>query len=188
MGYSGFEIEDVHRIGTLDIRIFNLDRNGENILVRKEDGRQRLIPIDHTYCLPPIDSLDGAFFEWQYWPQAKKPFSIDTLNYIASIDIENDAKILRSLGFSEECVMTMIVTTTLLKEAAANGRTLFDIACLMSRGIPLTKPSLLEEIVLETRGVLKTTKRDDLSSFLEEFTIQINRILNPQGTLPCGLC
>eukprot|EP01127_Copromyxa_protea_P003281 TRINITY_DN13115_c0_g1_i1.p1 TRINITY_DN13115_c0_g1~~TRINITY_DN13115_c0_g1_i1.p1 ORF type:complete len:374 (-),score=70.51 TRINITY_DN13115_c0_g1_i1:203-1324(-) len=148
-GSSCFNTEDVHRIGTLDIRIFNLDRNGENILVNKKDGQFRLTPIDHTYCLPPISSLDGAYFEWQYWPQAKKPFSQQTKDYVASINIDEDAHLLRSLGLPEECVATMVVSTMLLKEAVAAGFTLYDIGCFMSRGIPLTNPSKFEQLIAQ---------------------------------------
>jgi len=147
MGYSSFGTEDVHRIGTLDIRIFNMDRNGENMLVKSENGKYRLIPIDHAYCLPPISTLDGAFFEWQYWPQAKQPFSPETLAYIAQIDINSDANLLRSLGFPDETILTMITTTTLLKEAAESGWTLHDIGCYMSRGMPMAQPSRLEELI-----------------------------------------
>jgi len=147
-GSSKWSVEDIHRIGILDVRIFNMDRNGENMLVQRlEDNSLRLIPIDHTYCLPPISSLDGCYFEWQYWSQAKKPFSQETLDYIAAIDINEDAVILRSLGIEEESVKTMVVTTLLLKEAAVAGWTLQDIACLLSRGIPLTNPSRFEDFL-----------------------------------------
>jgi len=110
MSSSGFSVDAVHRIGVLDLRIFNMDRNGENLLVQKrEDGSVSLIPIDHTYSLPPITLLDSAFFEWHYWQQAKKPFSQETLNYINSINIENDAHTLRSLGLPESSILTMVV-------------------------------------------------------------------------------
>lgn len=180
MGYSNFNTEDIHRIGILDIRIFNLDRNGENILIRNEEGHQRLIPIDHTYSLPPINSLDGAYFEWHYWPQAKKPFSQEIVDYVNSLDLESDAQLLRNLGFPEESVTTLYVTTTLLKEAVANGLTLFDMACLMSRGIPLTKPSRLEEIILASSTGLETNSRDK-SSFLEVFRTQLREIFKQRS-------
>lgn len=33
--YDLFSVDEVHKIGVLDLRIFNLDRNDGNILVRK---------------------------------------------------------------------------------------------------------------------------------------------------------
>lgn len=44
-GPSVFDIEEVHKIGILDIRILNADRNDENILLKTKsssDGNQRL--------------------------------------------------------------------------------------------------------------------------------------------------
>jgi hypothetical protein len=120
VGYSSFLTEDVHRIGTLDIRLFNMDRNGENILIKKEGKTHRLIPIDHAYSLP--EKLDGAYFEWMYWPQAKTPFTKETLEFIQSLDISRDSKILRDLGISEASIRTMCLSTLLLKHCASIGK------------------------------------------------------------------
>lgn len=35
MGSKQFDVEEVHKIGILDLRILNCDRNEANILVRK---------------------------------------------------------------------------------------------------------------------------------------------------------
>jgi len=139
-----FSVADVHNIGVLDIRLFNMDRNGENLLVQKNGEQHRLIPIDHAYILP--DKLDNAFFEWMYWRQAKQPFSPDMLEYIESLDIENDAKILASLGIEDSCIRTMRLTSTVLKLGSSAGLTLFDIATMVSRQKP-TQESQLETIV-----------------------------------------
>jgi len=51
-----FPVDQVHKIGILDLRLVNTDRNDANILVKRyrEHGADRveLIPIDHSYCLP----------------------------------------------------------------------------------------------------------------------------------------
>ena len=36
MGSNQFDIEQIHRIGILDLRILNCDRNDANILVKKK--------------------------------------------------------------------------------------------------------------------------------------------------------
>jgi len=36
ISYTRFPVEEIHRIGILDIRLFNLDRNYENILIQKK--------------------------------------------------------------------------------------------------------------------------------------------------------
>ena len=81
MGASRFGARDVHRIGILDLRIWNTDRHAGNILVRRQrassaglsglqmlDSSQlELVPIDHGFCLP--ESLEPPYFEWLHWPQ-----------------------------------------------------------------------------------------------------------------------
>jgi len=166
-GSSLWSVEDVHRVGTLDIRIFNLDRNGENLLVQNTKDGKKLIPIDHTYCLPPITSLNNAFFEWQFWPQAKKPFSQQTVDYVSSLNIESDAAILRSVGIAEESVQTMMVTTTLLQEAVAGGWTLYDIASFIARDFSASVPSRLEELIATCRSVSENGGRPFMEVYRE---------------------
>jgi len=131
MSSSRFLTSDVHNLGILDLRLFNMDRNLENILVTKQNDTYRLTPIDHSYTLP--DKLDGAYFDWLYWNHTKVPFSKQNLQYIDSLDIEQDAEILSSLGIGEDCVRTMKISTTWLKHGAKAGLTLFDIAYLVCR-------------------------------------------------------
>lgn len=53
MGCASFQVEEVHKIAVLDMRLANTDRNGGNILVcRDENNEIKLVPIDHGYCLP----------------------------------------------------------------------------------------------------------------------------------------
>jgi len=68
-GTSSLPISSIHRIGILDIRIFNTDRHGGNLLVRNLDNgsshfeaQTKLIPIDHGLCLP--ESMEDPYFEW----------------------------------------------------------------------------------------------------------------------------
>lgn len=104
MGPSRFSVRDVHRIGILDIRLFNTDRHAGNMLVRVVrnpstgasgaakmpaligEPQYELIPIDHGFCLP--ETLEACYFEWLHWPQAMLPFSEEELQYIRDIDIE----------------------------------------------------------------------------------------------------
>ena len=68
VGFGQFPKQDIHNIGLLDIRLFNMDRHSGNILFRKTEGCQggkqkkaneqyELIPIDHGYCLPESKCL-----------------------------------------------------------------------------------------------------------------------------------
>jgi len=137
IGPSEFNVSDIHKIGILDLRLFNVDRHGGNILAKRLDivdrGSYELIPIDHGFSLP--DSVNGTdlWFEWLLWSQSSKPFSEEELAYISKLNVSNDAHILRKLGIREECVKTMMISTTLLKLGAARRLTLAQIAGLLCR-------------------------------------------------------
>ncbi|CAN7026409.1 unnamed protein product [Brassica oleracea var. botrytis] len=97
IGPGAFPVEEVHNISVFDIRMANADRHAGNILTGKgKDGKTFLIPIDHGYCLP--ENFEDCTFEWLYWPQAKVPFSEDILNYVNSLDAEQDIALLRLNG------------------------------------------------------------------------------------------
>ncbi|KAF9587580.1 hypothetical protein IFM89_004038 [Coptis chinensis] len=157
-GTSSFPVSAVHRIGILDVRIFNTDRHAGNLLVRKLDGVGRfgqveLIPIDHGLCLP--ENLEDPYFEWVHWPQASLPFSEDELEYIMNLDPVRDSEMLRMElpMIREACLRVLVLCTIFLKEAAAFGLSLSEIGEMMSREFRSReeKPSELEEICIEAR-------------------------------------
>ncbi|XP_074570412.1 phosphatidylinositol 4-kinase gamma 6-like [Curcuma longa] len=150
-GPSTFPVAAVHRIGILDIRIFNTDRHAGNLLVRKiEDGvsrfgeRTQLIPIDHGLCLP--EGLEDPYFEWINWPQASIPFSEDELDYISDLDPVKDCEMLRRElpMIREACLRVLVLCTIFLKQAAAFGLCLSDIGEMMSRDFSILQEGLSE--------------------------------------------
>ncbi|XP_010523810.1 PREDICTED: phosphatidylinositol 4-kinase gamma 4 [Tarenaya hassleriana] len=154
MGPAAFPVEEVHKISVLDIRLANTDRHGGNILMSKEeDGRTVLVPIDHGYCLP--ESFEDCTFEWLYWPQARKPFSPETMDYIRSLNAEEDIALLKFHGWNIpfECARTLRISTMLLKKGVERGLSAFDIGNIMCRET-LTKESLLEEMISEAQDSL----------------------------------
>ncbi|KAL2478681.1 Phosphatidylinositol 4-kinase gamma 4 [Forsythia ovata] len=149
MGPSAFPVEEVHKIAVLDMRVANADRHAGNILVSKgQDGQTALIPIDHGYCLP--DSFEDCTFDWLYWPQARQPFSTNTLEYIKSLDAEEDIALLKFYGWDLplECARIFRISTMLLKKGAEKGLTPFAIGNIMCRET-MKKESMIEEIVQE---------------------------------------
>jgi len=143
-GPSAFRVRDVHKIGVLDLRIFNNDRHGGNILLNKcPDGAFSLTPIDQGFSLS--STLDHATFEWLNWPQSHIPFDEHTKRYIQRIDIEEDAELLAKLGVRPECIRTMKISTTLLKKGTAAGLTLYEIGSMAAR-IVFDQSSTLENI------------------------------------------
>ncbi|XP_044466190.1 phosphatidylinositol 4-kinase gamma 7-like [Mangifera indica] len=168
-GTSSFPVAAIHRIGILDVRIFNTDRHSGNLLVRKHDcggrfGQVELIPIDHGLCLP--ESLEDPYFEWIHWPQASIPFSEDELEYIKNLDPVCDSEMLRTElpMIREGCLRVLVVCTVFLKEAAAFGLCLSEIGEMMSREFSAEEevPSELEVVCLEARRII--TERELLFS------------------------
>jgi len=147
MGPSKFSKKDVHRIGIMDIRLFNTDRHAGNMLVRSvkdfgstsnllgrmSESQYELVPIDHGFCLP--ETLEAPYFEWLHWPQAMLPFSEEEIKYIRDLDIEADKALLRQElpNLRPECIRVLELTTALLKRCVEAGMTLFEIGNLMSR-------------------------------------------------------
>ncbi|KAL4565418.1 hypothetical protein LXL04_029512 [Taraxacum kok-saghyz] len=146
MGPKDFPINEVHKITVFDIRTANADRHAGNILMNREDGRIVLTPIDHGYCLP--ENFKDCTFDWLYWPQAREPYSIETLDYIKKLDVEEDIALLRSYGWdlSLECARTFRISTMLLKKGASKGLSPFTIGQIMCRET-LNKESVIEKIV-----------------------------------------
>lgn len=139
---SLFPVDEVHKIGILDLMLFNTDRHSGNILLKKQNGSYKLIPIDHGFSMP--ESLDGAWFDWLTWPQAKKPFDDRTKSFIEAIDIEEETSMLKKcLGIEDKFLRTMKISTAWLKKAAARGLSLYQIADVVCRQ-DMSEPSELE--------------------------------------------
>jgi len=134
-----FPINEVHKIGILDIMMFNMDRHGGNILYKKTQSGYKLVPIDHGFSLPEYKSYDessigNAWFDWFTWTQAKEKFDQESKKYIESIDIDANARLLtQKLNMSSESITTMKIGTMLLKKGAKNDLSLYDIANIICR-------------------------------------------------------
>jgi len=142
IGYGAFPTHEVQKIAIFDLRIFNNDRHGGNMLIKKKTGgTYELIPIDHGFSLSSV--LNRAWFDWLTWPQAKEPLSAALKDYVSKIDIEKDMKTLAPLNIRPECLRTMKISTMLLKKGCELGLSLFDIASIVCRPT-LEQPSELE--------------------------------------------
>jgi len=194
MGPSLFSVDDVHKIGVLDIRLLNLDRHLGNILVSKEmdpalnKSVYKLHPIDHGYILPSYSQLSDVRFEWTNWRQTFVPFSPKTLEYIAGLDPIRDCLKLQALGVKFESLIALVFSTLLLQRGAAAGLCLHDIAVMCQRSArPYdsdcdsdeeedSEPSVLEKIVAQ---VLQTFAHSNASSSTEQQTPVVQLIHSP---------
>lgn len=166
MGFCAFPVKEVHKISVLDIRLANADRHAGNILVSKdsEDGQVVLTPIDHGYCFP--ENFEDCTFEWLYWPQAREPYAPETIDYIKSLDADQDIKLLRYHGWDlpADCARVLRISTMLLKKGAERGFTPFAIGSIMCRET-IYKRSLIEEIIQEAEEAVLPGASED--TFLE---------------------
>jgi hypothetical protein len=59
-----------------------------------------MIPIDHGLCFPDNFEIYDYQMVWMTYPQAKRPFSQKSLEFIQNINPDEDCKTLREkLGF-----------------------------------------------------------------------------------------
>jgi len=180
MGSSRYSVENVHNIGILDIRLLNVDRNDENMLVVRKDfnGNSKmidaknssednflLVPIDHTYILPY--HLDDIYFGWMYWRQSKIPFSQESRKFISEINVAEDAKLLRYFGISEKCIQNMKISSILLKKGVEAGLTLFQIASMICRKNKSEKSNL--EILVDISENLVKKNFDEADPTKEKY-------------------
>lgn len=86
---------------------------------------------------------------WLGFDQADLPFSQNSLDYIARLDIDTDIEMLESsFKIRPICLRNMKISTQLLQRAAASGLTLAQIGRLICRpDEDDTEPSPLEKIV-----------------------------------------
>ncbi|OMO91267.1 hypothetical protein CCACVL1_07178 [Corchorus capsularis] len=177
MGPRAFPVDEVHKISVLDIRLANADRHAGNILVTRncEEGRVSLVPIDHGYCLP--ENFEDCTFDWLYWPQAHEPYSPDVINYIKSLNAEQDIELLKFHGWDmpPKIARTLRISTMLLKKGAERGLTPYAIGRIMCRET-VKEESVIEQIVREAEEAVLPGMSDD--SFLEALSSIMDRHLD----------
>lgn len=175
-----FPVNEVHKIGILDVMILNSDRHGGNILFsRSKETGYSLIPIDHSYSLP--HSFEHAWFDWFYWPQAKQPFEKETLDYIANLDVDQKAAILAELGVAADSIQIFKICTNLLKTLCARNFTLFEIASVVCRK-DLSKPSLLEtfckQVDQEIVAIVMTENNETGLTASEKYALELKYLVS----------
>jgi len=147
---------------------------------KKSNGQLHLIPIDHSYILP--DNLSNAWFDWLYWPQAKVHFSKETLAYIARLNIEEDIKILQQLGFSEQSMINLEITTLFLKSAAEKNWNLYDIGKFIST--PPTTATVVNGSVVGSKSNSNSNgNRKSQISSSSSAQISLEKLVNEAKTM-----
>lgn len=128
------------------------------------------------FCLCLLQ-FEDCTFDWLYWPQARQPYSTETIEYINSLDAEQDIALLKFHGWelSLECSRTLRISTMLLKKGVQRGLTPFAIGSIMCRET-LKKESIIEEIVNEAQEVMLPGMNE--TAFLESISRVMDRRLD----------
>lgn len=144
---SMISVDQVHKIAILDIRLMNADRNAANLLCRRRaDNVIELVPIDHGFCLRSVADVSWMDWCWLDWPQMKEPISKKTRDYVLSLDIEKDARVLKErLNIGREALDYFCASSSILKAGVRAGLCLYDIAIMCCRNDNMGEvPSKLE--------------------------------------------
>jgi len=118
-----------------------------------------------------VVQFEDCTFDWLYWPQARQPYSPDTVHYIKSLNAEKDIELLKYYGWDVpvECARTLRISTILLKKGVERGLSPYDIGSIMCRE-NMNKKSVIEEIICEAQESMEPGMGE--SVFLE-FVSQI---------------
>jgi len=184
-----FDVDQVHKIGILDLRVLNCDRNDENILVLRKKKKNseksyfKLIPIDHSLSLPDCIEIQEYEMCWMSWNQAKKPFSKKSLEYIESINIMEDIRCLNELvKIRDISLKNFRISNILLKKCARNGLTLYDIGKILYRPELEETPSKLESIVEKSNNICELLYNSNINEKLLTSKIEYFELLKKSNT------
>lgn len=128
-----------------------------------------------------FQQFEDCTFEWLYWPQARQPYSPEIIDYIRSLNADEDIALLKFHGWNlpVECARTLQISTMLLKKGVERGMTPFGIGSLMCRE-SLNKESVIEGIVKAALGsVLPGTSEETFLDAVSEIMDQhLDQILS----------
>ena len=129
--------------------------------------------------LPYAMQFEDCTFEWLYWPQACEPFNDETIEYIKSLDAEEDIKLLKFHGWElpPRCARVLRISTVLLKKGAARGLTPHDIGRILCRGT-VNRASEIEDIIQEAEDAVLPGSSENM--FLETVSEIIDHHLDKE--------
>ena len=154
---SIFSTFEVQKIGILDIRLLNMDRNEGNILIVKSKDQTSLVPIDHGLSI--TDNFDISEYDlcWMAWPQSKEPICIECFEYVESLDPISYIRYLQeTMPFRDVCLRNIRISALLLKKGAKAGLSLYNIGNLLYRKGYSETPSVIEKIVEDAYELYRT--------------------------------
>jgi len=199
---------DAEALALLDLRVFNTDRHGGNLLLLGSDWPKMPGPIDHGCCLPPWWALGEARFEaWMDWPQLSDQPSdaARTLAAEARRQLPRSCELLKELHLNIASIATLRICTCLVAVGVVDlGMPLAKLAQLMVRE-DYKELSWLEEHVFASAGqegakvtvgrnkycdkllVLEDCGTADESVFADKLVARLEKVFREQLACACGV-
>lgn len=148
-GYGLLSLVDIQKIAVFDIRILNMDRNDENLLISKDysTGKYTVTPIDHGLSLPDTLFVLEEYWMWYSWSPLNKQMCDEIKEYISGIDIEGDIKKMKKVfNIKPFCIKNYRIVNTLLKIGAKHDLSIKEIAAvIIKEDNEFNKKSKLEQ-------------------------------------------
>jgi len=145
-------LADLQYLALFDIRVFNTDRHGGNILVDPVTGS--LTAIDHSYILPR--QFVDPEWDWLSWPESRSPILTHVREYYLRRDDAKDADSLCKTGIDEESIRFFQASAAALRLILREfpSYNLIQIAELFRRPTIAT-PSVFEQCLASSRAPLE---------------------------------
>ncbi len=177
------EVDEIHKIAILDIRILNADRNASNLLAVSSEKGYRLTPIDHGFSLRRTGDVTWADWCWLDWPQLSQPCSKHTLKYVRSLDLSTEVPLLRDrLNIPDDALDLFRASTLLLQSGLKAGLNLRQIATLSCRlDTSGEVPSALECLVASARDLAEAAISNERYSHRCAADAIVGRIIGAPG-------
>lgn len=157
---SMFSIYEVQKICILDMRILNMDRNEGNILVVNNNGKLKLVPIDHGLSISDNFEISDYDLCWMGWNHTKEPITPECYEFIEALDPLGDIRFLQeTMPFRDVCLRNIRISALLLKKGAKAGLSLYNIGTLLYRKEFSDIPSPIEKIIDDAYDLYKTINK-----------------------------
>jgi len=200
--------EDAEALALLDLRVFNMDRHGGNLLLLGNAWPKTLGPIDHGCCLPPWWALGEASFDaWMDWPQlvGEPSAAARSLAAAARHQLPRCCEQLTALGLDAASIATLRICTCLVAVGVADlGLPVVKLASLAIRE-NFSEFSWLEQQVIasaEQEGakmrVQRNHRNDEYlildgcgsvgqSEFIDRLVARLEQVFREQLAGACGI-
>ena len=155
---SAYEIQ---KIALFDLRILNADRNEGNLLFKKENGKIKLIPIDHGMSMGNKLQIRKSELIWTSYPQIHLPLDPRLVKYVNELKPKDTIqRLYKKLDLPSETLDLIRISEIFIKMCVSRKMNIYEMSQLFYR--EGEKKSQLERIIESVDFMCQAMKnRDD---------------------------